>query len=99
MGIATTTKTWPAVKDPQDYKDYGIDWTKALAGDPIVSSTWDIAVGDGTLTIDTLSFTNTLAILWINGGTADVDYDLHNHIVTEGNRQFDRTVRLRVKDQ
>ena len=99
MGVAATMKTWPAVKDPDDYKDYGIDWTKALAGDPIVSSVWSVDVGDGALILDQLSNTNTVAIVWIRAGSADVDYELRNHIVTEGGRQFDRSVKLRVKDQ
>lgn len=97
--VALTMKTWPAAKDPQDYKDYGIDWTKALAGDPIISSTWVVDSGDGTLILDQQSFTSTLAVTWARAGTADVDYVVRNHIITEGGREFDRSVKLRVKEQ
>jgi len=44
--------TWPAIKDPDEVKDYSLDWSALLgASDTITSSTWSIDEGDG-LTID-----------------------------------------------
>ncbi|MDK1377107.1 MULTISPECIES: hypothetical protein [unclassified Sinorhizobium] len=89
--------TWPALKDPDEVKDYSLNWAALLgASDTITSSTWTIDDGDG-LTIDSDSNNSTATTVWLSSGTAGTNYSLVNRIVTAGGRTFDQTVRLKVR--
>ncbi|MDX0965361.1 hypothetical protein GOL41_17340 [Sinorhizobium medicae] len=89
--------TWPAIKDPDEVKDYSLDWSALLrASDTITSSTWTVGEGDG-LTIDSDSATTTATTIWLSAGTAGTNYSLVNRVVTAGGRTYDQTVRLKVR--
>lgn len=96
---------WQAPKDPQEVKDYCIDWSQELApGEIIVAVVWTLVTGtDGLLTIDDQSiFTDTLAYVWVSGGTAGIDYELLCHITTNSTphpRQLETTMRLKCRDK
>ncbi|MDX0438859.1 hypothetical protein GOD90_27330 [Sinorhizobium medicae] len=89
--------TWPATKDPDEVKDYNLDWSALLgASDTITSSTWTVDEGDG-LTIDSDSAKTTATTIWLSAGTAGTNYSLLNRVVTAGGRTYDQTVRLKVR--
>lgn len=88
--------SWPAVKDPDEIKDYRLDWTDLLDGDTISSSMWSVAAGTG-LVIDGQSNTATSTLLWLSSGTLGETYDLLNRVVTAGGRTYDQTVKLKVR--
>ncbi|GAA2888095.1 hypothetical protein GGQ99_004794 [Aminobacter niigataensis] len=89
-------EVWEAPKDPDDVKDYELDWTARLPGDTISGSTWSIAVGTG-LVIDSSSHTNTVTKVWLSAGTAGVNYELLNRVETTGGRIYDQTMKLKVR--
>lgn len=91
------SKTFAAVKDPDEVKDYGIDWSPLLTGgDTLLSSTWTVV--DGTVTIDSNTFTTTATTVWLSGGTVG-DVHLLNRVTTLGDRTYDQTVRLKIKEK
>jgi len=89
-------------KDPQETKDYGIDWSDLLAGETettIATSTWGASVPSG-LTVLTLAphqqriDDGTKTVVWVKDGTAGTTYRLKNTIVTAGAtpRTHERTI-------
>lgn len=88
--------SWTPVKDPDEVKDYSLDWSALLVDDTISTSTWTLASGAG-LTIGSNSNTDTLSTVWLSGGTAGVNYELLNRVVTTGGRTYDQTVKLKVR--
>lgn len=96
------TKRWPATKDPDEVKDFGLDWTDRLTegGDELASSEWSIL---STVTVpplviqDGTQFTSQIATVWLTGGLAETDYELLNRVTTLGGRTYDQTVLLRVR--
>lgn len=91
-------KSWPSVKDPDERKDYWIDWSPELDlyEDIITASAWSIVVPDGDLQIDADTFTDTVSTVWLSGGAIGT-YQLLNRVVTLGGRTYDQTVKLRCR--
>lgn len=89
-------ESWNAIKDPDDIKDYEIDWTLRMPSDTIVSSAWFLADGVG-LVIDSNTFTDTVTKVWLSGGTDGITYQLRNRVVTAGGRTYDQTMKLKCK--
>jgi hypothetical protein len=81
-------------KDPSDVKDYRIDWALLLAAEGetgIASSTWASSEPDGLDFADGSPPTGSpptgyidgmKTVVWVTGGTAGVNYELTNTIVT-----------------
>lgn len=90
------SKAWSAVKDPDEVKDYDVNWSDLLGTDTISSSAWSVVSGSG-LTIDSNSTTTTVTKVWLSAGTAGTDYTLLNRVVTAGGRTYDQTCKLRVR--
>ena len=91
--------TWPAIKDPNEVKDYSLDWSALLgASDTIASSTWTIDEGSG-LTIDSDSHNTAETTIWLSAGSDGTNYSLVNRVVTTGGRTYDQTVRLKVREK
>jgi len=91
--------TWPAVKDPDEVKDYRLTWTNMLTGgDTISSSVWTIATGTG-LTIDSQATENAEAVVWLSDGVDGSTYTLLNEIVTTGGRTYQQSVKLRCRSK
>lgn len=88
--------SWTPVKDPDEVKDYSLDWSALLVDDTISTSTWTLASGEG-LAIGSNSNTDTLSTVWLSGGAAGVNYGLLNRVVTTGGRTYDQTVKLKVR--
>lgn len=86
--------SWTAPKDPDEVKDYGINWADLLVTDTISTSTWTLPAG---ITKDSDSKTSTATTIWFSGGTAGEVYLIENKIVTAGGRTYDRTVKLKMK--
>lgn len=92
--------TWESSKDPNEVKDYELDWSDRLetASDTISTSAWSIVTDSPTLVIDSSSTTTTVTKVWLSAGTDGTTYDLLNRVVTAGGRTYDQTVKLRVAD-
>ena len=87
--------SWTAPKDPDEIKDYVVNWSALLDTDTISLSTWILPVGITSLSE---SNTDTAASIFLTGGTAGETYLLNNRIVTDGGRTYDRTLKLKMKN-
>jgi len=86
--------TWQTAKDPDEIKDYVVDWTDRLAGDSIVTSTWIVP---DDITMDSNSNTSTTTTIWLSGGVLGTTYEFVNRVVTSGARTYDQTCKLKCK--
>jgi len=84
------------VKDPGARKDYQVDWSAWLGDDTISAVTWTVPNG---LTNYATSNTDTVATIWLSGGTANTDYEVVCQITTTGGRIDQRTFKLQVREQ
>ena len=100
--MTTPISTWPhkvpEVKDPNAVLDYVIDWSDWLeVGETILSSEWAMN-GDATIAHNT--YTDTVATVWVSGGTAT--FTVTNSITTTSvpvARQDDRSLTIKVKNK
>lgn len=82
------------VQDPDEELDYVRDWSALLGADTIASSTWTPEAG---ITVNSDSFDDTTATVWISGGTLGSDYAVVNEITTAGGRTHNKTLRFRIR--
>jgi len=94
-------KQWDSPKDPDEVKDYRVDWVDGLDDDTIASSVWSIGSADEEagheLVIDSSTYAASSTTVWLSGGTAGLTYRLLNRVATAGGRTLDQTVKLIVK--
>jgi hypothetical protein len=83
-------------KDPDEVKDYHINWATHLGTDTIVTSTWIVPAG---ITKVRDSSTTTTATIWLSGGTAGQQYHLVNHITTVGGRTEEDSLIMSIGDK
>ena len=77
-----------------------------LQGATISTVEWTIPTGltkdadnTSTITIKGVVYpVNTVATVWLSGGTADTNYDISCKITTDDGRTLQRSVHLRVKE-
>lgn len=89
---------WPT-HDPQENLDYVGDWSAALDGDTIASTTFTEQTVDGGLsgiTLGVASFTNSTTKQWISGGTVGKQAVITNRVVTAGGRTLEQTFILPI---
>jgi len=84
-------------KDKDAVLDYAVDWSDWLAdGETISTSTWTVPTG---LTKDSDSKTDTVATVWLSGGTAATTYTVANKITTSGGRTDERSIYILCKER
>lgn len=85
--------------------DYGVNWTKFLAGDTISTSAWTIESLNGetvpVLTKSDEANDNSNTSLMLAAGTLDTSYNVINKIVTASSppKTAERTLRLSIVDK
>jgi hypothetical protein len=87
------------IKDPSAVLDFNLNWSDWLTGaEEIVASTWTSPDG---LTIDTSSYTSSLAVVWLSGGTNGRTYRVVNRITTNNSpaRIEERTITVQVVER
>ncbi len=84
------------LKDPHATLDYGVDWSAWLGADTIESVAWSVPAG---LTKTAESNTDTVAYVWLSGGTAGTTYQVVCRVTTTGGRTDDRTLELICKER
>lgn len=82
-------------KDPNEVKDFAVDWSEYLEGDTIETSTWILPSG---VTEDDSTNTTTLATIFLAGGTDGAEYIIVNRIVTAGGRTLEMPLKVTVGD-
>jgi hypothetical protein len=84
-------------KDVNSNLDYGIDWQYWLAsGETIVSSMWIVPP---ELSLNSETFTITMATVWLEGGTVGRVHTVTNRITTSSGRTEDRSLYLSAKNR
>ncbi len=92
------TKEWKAVKDPEEIKDYQINWRPLLGrDDTLTASAWGVD-DDDTLIIDSDSLTDTTTTVWLSEGTLGSCH-VTNTVETASGRTYEQTVKLRIKEK
>jgi hypothetical protein len=85
------------IKDPNAELDWQFNWSDWLAIGETISSA-SFAVDDG-LTVNSTGHDDTLATIWVSGGTAGKVYRVTCHIVTSDSRTDDRSINIRVMER
>ena len=77
-----------------------------LQGETISVSDWTMtginedSEDTGAITIAGVSYdVNTVATVWLSGGTDGTDYDLLNQIITSDSRTLEKTITVMVRNQ
>lgn len=93
--MAETTRF---LKDPDAVLDFEVDWTAWLVDDETIqTSTFTAPVG---ITIDTNTHLDTVATVWLSGGTKlGAVYAVVNEITTTAGRTDDRTLYIKIQER
>lgn len=100
-----TTSRW-SPKDPQDVRDYWIDFTSLLATDETITAATVAVPSDQAapvspftlLALDAHDHTDTMVRARFSGGTPS-KYAIQYHVTTSTGQQFDLTKTLEVKER
>lgn len=85
-------------KAPASKLDFSMNWTPWLtAGDAISTATWTAATGITISSSPTPSLSANVATLWLEGGTAGVNYTVTCAVVTTGGRTDERSIQIQVR--
>lgn len=84
-------------KDPDEKIDFKVDWATNVfvAGEEIDTSTW--IVPDGVTKFSDSNTVGTTTIV-LTGGTLKRKYKIVNRVVTTGDRIYDQTAILTIKE-
>jgi len=93
--------------DEDGTNDGGATDNGELQGATISTATWTVPTGitktsDNTsaVTIQGVSYAiNTVATIWLSGGTDGTDYECLCRITTSDSRTLDKTITIRVRSQ
>jgi hypothetical protein len=88
-------KTWSAPKDPDEIRDFGVNWAPDIGDQTIASSVWTVTVGD--VVIDDDSKTDTTTTVRLSGGTLGETCELLNHIVLDNGEEPELTCKLKIR--
>lgn len=90
-------------KAPGDELDYAVDWLAngtLETGETIVTSTWTVPTGltrgESFGSPKPATNTDTVATVWIGGGTLGYQYTVSNTITTSAGREYVRTFDLYI---
>lgn len=81
-------------KAPDAVLDYEFDWAAWLVSDRIITAT--ITATDG-ITVDRHIDSDTTVTVWLSGGLIGSVYEVTCHIVTEDEREDDRSFKVICK--
>ena len=85
-------------KDPQETRQFTLDWTNDLDGATISTSSWTVQTGI-TKVSDAIVSGNLKTTILVSGGTADSDYTVTNTITTSGGETLERSGTIAVRSQ
>lgn len=91
-------------KDPDSTIDFTVDWTTGpnggwlAEGETIATSAWLLPDDPGGLAIATDTHTDTVATVWLTGGTLGAWVDVTNRITTNQGRTEDQTLHFEITE-
>ena len=89
------TLRWP-LKDKDAKLDFQVNWVPWLAGDTLLTSTFDVPAG---LTKVSENNVDGVATVWLSGGVYGRTYRVVNRVTTAAGRNDERTISLPVGDK
>lgn len=91
-------KSFPALKDPDEVKDFGVVWNLLLTGETITDSEW--FVDQGSVVLGQSEVINNVTIVWVSGGVGGEECLVRNRITTSNlpPRIYERTGKLNVQE-
>lgn len=85
------------IKDPDAALDWQFNWADWLEdGETITSSSFE---SDPGITITSVGHDDTVATVWLSGGTAGSVYRVTNRVVTSQSRTDDKSINIRVTER
>jgi hypothetical protein len=91
-------KAWLEDKDPDEIRDYGVDWTpQLLSGVTITTSVWSVA--SGTVVIQAQSHTETNTTVRLTGGKLGEICNLLNTVTLSDGESYEQTCQLAVQSR
>lgn len=84
------------IKDPQARLDYAVDWSPWLGADTIASVVWTVPM---PLALESQSHTDTIATVWLSGGTAGQSYAVVCAVTTDAGRVDERTLTVIAQER
>jgi len=94
-----TTDACSRDKPEAKVADWTKDWTTALDGDTISTSSWAVAGPDALLVVDSDTNSSSSATVWLSGGTEGVTYRVTNTINTAGLRTHTTVLLMEIINQ
>lgn len=88
-------KAWAQTKDPEEIRDYGIDWSQAIGTKTITASTWDVV--SGTVVIVSDDHDTTTTTVRLSGGTLDETCEILNHVTLSDGEEYEETGKVKIK--
>lgn len=85
------TQEFDVLKAPSAVLDYGFNWALWLVDDTIDTAEWTIPTG---LTSSKTATDDVKSVVWLEGGTFGVLYEVPCKIITNGGREDVRTLRV-----
>lgn len=90
-------QTFDGVKDPEEIRDFGINWLPDLGIKTISSSVWTVV--SGTVVITGQSNTNSQTVVRVSGGADKENASLRNHIVLSSGEELELTCKLKIRSK
>lgn len=90
-------KAWAQFKDPEEIRDFGINWAPDIGTKTITASTWTVA--SGTVVIDSDDHDTTTTTVRLSGGAADETCELLNHVTLSDGEEYEQTGKLKIKER
>lgn len=88
---------WSPSKDPDDIDTYRVDWSRFLIGGELISSSsW---IGDAGLVLSNETHSPTMTQVQVSGGTVNTQMNLTNRIVTTDGNQYDRSMKIPIRNK
>lgn len=87
-------KWYAPVKDPADVIDYVVDFSLLVVGDSVGTAT---VTAEPDLIVQSSSVSGDKVIAWLTGGVAGESYNVTVNVVTAGNRTFERSFTVPVR--
>lgn len=90
---------WKTPKDPDEVLDYVVDYSSRMIPGDTIAAILEVSVVEGSVQIDSHSFTDNRLTVWLSGGTEGESCPILFRVTTQGGRLLDQTVTLKIKSK
>jgi hypothetical protein len=90
-------KKWAQFKDPEEIRDFGINWAPDIGTKTITASVWSVVTG--TVSIDDTDHDTTTTTVRLSGGADGETCELLNHVTLSDGEEYEQTGVLKIKER